>query len=315
MPDRKDNLTLLVRPGESASFSRGMPMMQEVSDPGPGFPGLRRFFRPWRFMGKVLAVGVPLWVMAGLSAIGGYLAGFVATFAESLMPIAVAGMNTAWYLALLPIGILSLWAGIVGARDLLELGRHRRRARDYAEALERADAPDVLSPRDLQSSGIREGLRTLGSLEKLLASVDRERDGFSSLLRDSLYESKRLVHRSVLDLIETERRLADWSDRLGEASTYKAKLEARRDALAGSYAGILDRCLHATDRALARADEDPADLDRSVRELLDSCQRALNEVERDGPAIDEQELLMYAAKAREVEQAEAGDERIDEPRP
>ncbi|MFN3166675.1 MAG: hypothetical protein ACE37H_06380 [Phycisphaeraceae bacterium] len=303
MPEDEHNLTLLIRPGEKLSHSRGLPMMARVSDPGPSFPRLRRFFRPWRLVFKLVAVGIPFWVASMIAAVGGWL-GDVFASAPSADPL----IGTPTILALLPLGILALWAALVGLRDLTELGRHRADDKAYREALARLGDPDILTPRDLKSPGIREGLVTLGHFEQLLASVDRERGRVSALLLVSLHQSRRLVQRSVLDLIQTERRLAEWSARLGDESTYKAKLEQRRDRLAGAYPEILDRCLHAADRALARADEDPADLQRSVDGLLDSCQRALAAVERDGPAIDEQELLMHAAKAREAEAAGGDDD-------
>lgn len=297
MPPNPDHLTLLLRDGEKTPSYAGMPMMAKVSDPGKPFPRLRRFFSPWRLLGKVVLVGVPLWgaamVAEGISLVGRLL---------NLSGSGATGLSTGAVLALSPLVILGLWAAYVGVLDLMALGRHRRRARAYDDAVARLGDADILTPADLRSSGIREGLAMLGHFEKLLASVDRERGRVSELLRESLHESRRLMHRSVLDLIATERRLAEWSRRLGDASTYRAKLEDRREQLVGSYPGILDQCLHATDHALAQADEDPADLERSVDQLLDSCQRALAAVEVDGPVIDEQELLMYAAKAREAEQ-------------
>ena len=307
MPANDDKLTLLIRPGEKARSLSGLSKINQVSDPGPSFPRLRKFFRPWRLIGKVLLVGIPCWILAGLSAVGGIAANYIGQFFESVLPLAVAGMDGALYLSLLPLGILALWAGVIGARELLRSGRHRERAKAYADALARENEPDVLTPGDLRKPGVVEGLRTLGSMEKLLATVDREGGRLSSLLRDSLYESKRLLHQSILDLIQTERRLAQWSDRLGNDSAYRTKLIARRDSIVGSYAGILDRCLEATDQTLAKADEDPARLDASVEQLLTSCQRALAQAEHDGPAIDEQELLMYAAKAREASEAPAAD--------
>lgn len=312
MATTPDKLTLLIRPGETLSHSRGLPMMQRVSDPGPSFPRLRRFFRPWRFIGKLLAIGLPCWLFSATVAVGAWFAGALTRFFEGLLPLVSASVDTATVLALLPLGILALWAGVLGLRDLAELGRHRKRADAYADALARLGDEDILTPADLRSPGIREGLVTLGHFEKLLATIDRDADRMSSLLRDAMHESNRLVLKSVLDLIATERRLEEWSGRLGNESSYMAKLIARRERLAGSYAGILDQCLHATDQALARAEDHTDDLDQSVTRLLDSCQRALVEVERDGPAIDEEELLMYAAKARE---AQARGEAADTDRP
>lgn len=312
MPEQPDNLTLLIRPGEKLLSSRGLPQMRRVSDPGPSFARLRKFFRPWRLAVKALLIGLPCWVGAMVVYLGGFLAGLT----TGLTPLAELGMGTAAGLALLPFGILALWAGLLALHDLTDWPANHNRAKAYNEVLARLGEADVITPSDLKSPGIREGLRTLGNFERLLASIENHRDRFSALLRDSLHESSRLIHRSVLDLIETERRLAEWSDRLGKGSAYKAKLQARRDKLVGSYAGILDQCLAATDRALAHRAEDPADLQRSVQTLLDACQRALAEVEMDGPAIDEQELLMYAAKARDEREAGAAggpdDEAVDE---
>ncbi|MEO0474973.1 MAG: hypothetical protein AAF085_03235 [Planctomycetota bacterium] len=305
MPATDESLTLLIRPGEKHGSLSGLAKIQPVSDPGPSFPRLRKFFRPWRLVGKVLAVGVPCWIISVLAAVSGFAAGWLSQFLELIAPFANASMNAAAYFGLLPLGILALWAGFVAIGDALKHAKHRKQAKAYADAVSRKDEPDVLAPLDLRKPGVLEGLRALGSMEKLLITVDREGDRLSSLLRDSLYEAKRLLHRSVLDLIQTERRLAQWTERLGAESSYRAKLIARRDSIVGSYAGILDRCLEATDQALANATDDSAQLDRSVEQLLTSCQRALAQAEQDGPAIDEQELLMYAAKAREASESSA----------
>jgi hypothetical protein len=313
MPEHEQNLTLLIRPGEKTPSVQGLPMMARVSDPGPSFPRLRKFFRPWRLVFKLVVVGVPCWIASAIAAVGGWLGDLFTSSPFYSAPVSDPAIGAPTILALLPLGILGLWAAYVGVRDLTELGRNRADDKAYRQALARLGDPHIITPHDLKSPGIREGLVTLGHFEQLLASVDRERGRVSSLLLDSLHQSRRLVQKSVLDLIQTERRLAEWTGRLGDESTYKAKLENRRERLAGSYPEILDQCLHAADRALARADEDPADLQRSVDGLLDSCQRALAEVERDGPAIDEQELLMYAAKAREAEAAGDDDaERRDD---
>ncbi len=314
MKRNPDNLTLLISPGQSLEHSHGLPMLTWVSEPEPSFRRLKKFFRPWRFVAKLLAVGLPCWFGAVIVAIGGWLAGMVAELAQSAMPLAVTGMSSAMYLMLMPLGILALWAGVVGLYDLADVVRNRSKAKAYERAVARLGEPDILTPDDLRSPRIREGLVTLGQFETLLASVERERKRISSLLRDSLHESRRLVHRSVLDLIQTERNIAEWSGRLGEDSTYRTKLEARRDQLASSYADILNQCLEATDRALSGADEDPADLKHSVEALLAACTRAMQRVELDGSQIDEEELLMYAAKAREAEAQsarEAGREAPD----
>lgn len=298
MPATKpDNLTLLIRPGESSPRLTDAPMMPRVSDPGPSFLRLRSFFRPWRLFGKALVIGLPCLAAAGVIGLGGWVSG------------SASWSSTATTLTWLPLGILALWAGLAGVFDLSGFGRHRKKSRAYKDAMARLGAPDILTPADLRSPGIREGLRTLGLFERLLAGVDSEGARVGSLLRDSLYETKRMVFRSVLDLIATERRLMEWSGRLGEDSAYKAKLEARRAKLTASYPGILDECLQAMDQALAKADAEPGDLEQSVQGLLDSCHRALDEVDRDGPAVDEQELLMYAAKARDraAHEAEAGE--------
>lgn len=300
MPEQPGQLTLLIRPGEKPPKVTDVPALKTVYDPGPVMRRVRTFFRPGRLLGKLILIGLPFWATSAVIVVGGAAAQWVVELFGSASTMTAAGLSTAATVALIPLILLGIWAGIAAALDLRDLGKVRRMRRAYDTALSRADEPDVLSPGDLHRPAVRESLRALKHMDGLLDALARDGSPVSGVIRDGLEQSHALVRRSVLDLIATERRLAEWSAKLGPSSSYTAQLADRRQALLAAYPGILDQCLHATDHGLAKAStDDPAELDRKVQQLLDRCRNALSQLEMPGPAIDEDELLLYAARERE----------------
>ncbi|MEM1354372.1 MAG: hypothetical protein AAGH88_05760 [Planctomycetota bacterium] len=306
-------LTLLLRPDEKMPRTAHVPVMGVAKDPGPVMRRVRRFFRPWRLVGKALLVGTPFWLTAAVVTVGGAAAQWVVELFGSSSTMAAAGLGTAGVLSLIPLALLSVWAGLVVGLDLRELGRVRRERRGYDAALARANEPDVLSPADLRRSGVREALKALAHMDGLLASLARDGSPVSGVIRDGIEQSHAMVRRSVLDLIATERRIDEWLGKLGPTSDYVVKLVNRRKALLAGYPGILDQCLLATDHGLSQTGEDPGDLQRDVEQLLDRCRRALAQLDQLQPAVDEQELLLYAARQRERAAAGGAGASLEQP--
>jgi len=309
------------------------PPLHEVREPGPRFARLRKFFRPWRFIGKLTLIGLPCWVTAGVLAASGWAAGAMSGLIDALGSVAEAGMSGATFMALLPLGILALWAGLLALLDAANLRQQNQMQRDYSEAAAKLGQPDILTPQDMRMHSVREALTMLAHMQHMLDELSRTDRPFSGVLLDSLRESQRLMERSVLELVTTERQIAEWSGRLGEGAGYPVQLQQRRQALLASYPEIIDRCLKATDRALAKeaaaagetgasvtaatASGGAADLKNAVADLLERCQRAIDKV--DATAYDEQEFLRYAAQEADSGTSEssardvAGPEKQREP--
>lgn len=285
-----------------------VPPLHEVREPGPRFARVRRFFRPWRLIGKLTFIGLPCWVTAGVLAASGWTAGALSGLIESLTSVAEAGMSGAAFMALLPVGILALWAGILAVIDATKLPEQQKMQRDYNDAAARLGQPDILTPQDMRRQSVREALTMLAHMKHMLDELSRTDRPFSGVLLDSLRESQRLMERSVLELVTTERQIAEWSGRLGEGAGYPVQLQQRRQQLLASYPEIIDRCLKATDQALAKqaiatgetganlaaGASSGGDLKDAVDDLLARCQRAIDKV--DATAYDEQEFLRYAAQ-------------------
>lgn len=320
MDHDQPKLTYLLRQGDRRiPPPKPAPPLHEVREPGPRFARLRKFVRPWRLVGKLTVFGLPFWITAGLFAAGGWAAGALSGLIESLGSVAQAGMNTATMLALAPFALLAVWAGILAVVDAGKLPQQRRMALDFKEASQRLGKPDVLTPNDMRQHSVREALTMLAHMKHMLDELSRDDRPFSGVLLDSIRESHRLMERSVLELVTTERQLAEWSGRLGEQAGYAVQLQQRRHALLQSYPEIIDRCLKATDQALAKQARlegevgasvggagttgGAADLEQAVSELLERCQRAIDKV--DATSYDEQEFLHYAAKQAEGSAADA----------
>ncbi|MEM9415159.1 MAG: hypothetical protein AAGA29_06710 [Planctomycetota bacterium] len=319
MPTDTPKLTYLVRQSDRRIHPPvPAPPINEVREPMPRFGRLRRFFKPWRLISKIAIFGLPFWLTSGVLAAGGWAAGALSGLIESLGPVADAGFGAAGTVALLPIGLFALWAGILAVMDFSKFPKERKAGIAYQLANQRRGESDVLTPDDMKRMSVREALTMLAHMKHMLDELSSDKRPFSGVLLDSLRESYRLMERSVLELVETERKLAEWTGRLGEDAGYTLQLQQRRQALLQSYPEIIDRCLKATDQALAKqAQADgrvgsavegadvaggsggAADLEQAVSELLERCQRAIDKV--DATAYDEQEFLQYAAK-----QADAG---------
>lgn len=285
------------------------PPLHEVREPSPRFARLRKFFRPWRLIGKLTLIGLPCWVTAGVLAAGGWAAGALSGLIDALGSVAEAGMSGAAFMALLPLGVLALWAGILGLLDAAKLPQQQQMQRAFDEATARLGQPDILTPQDMRRQSVREALTMLAHMKHMLDELSRTDRPFSGVLLDSLRESQRLMQRSVLELVTTERQIAEWSGRLGDDAGYPVQLQQRRQALLASYPEIIDRCLKATDQALAKqaiaigetgtqiataTASGGADLKDAVADLLERCQRAIDKV--DATDYDEQEFLRYAAQ-------------------
>ncbi|MFI4860421.1 MAG: hypothetical protein ACIAXF_07045 [Phycisphaerales bacterium JB063] len=313
MPTDPPKLTYLVRQSDRRIHPPvPAPPIHEVREPLPRFGRLRKFFRPWRLVSKLALFGLPFWLTAGVLAAGGWAAGALSGVIQSLGSVADAGFSAAGTLALLPLGIFALWAGVLAVLDLSNLPKERQAELAYRRASERLGEPDVLTPDDMKRMSVREALTMLAHMRHMLDELSSEKRPFSGVLLDSLRESHRLMEQSVLELVTTERKLAEWAGRLGDDAGYTLQLQQRRQALLASYPEIIDRCLKATDQALAKQARldagapvqttgggGAADLEQAVSELLERCQRAIDKV--DATAYDEQEFLQYAAKQADAE--------------
>ncbi|XAM01423.1 hypothetical protein OT109_08510 [Phycisphaeraceae bacterium D3-23] len=289
------------------------PPIHEVREPLPRFGRLRKFFRPWRLIGKLTIFGLPFWATSAVLAAGGWAAGALSGVFSSLGSVADAGLSAAGTVALLPFGLFALWAGILALLDFSKFPQQRKAELAYQRAAERLGEPDVLTPDDMKRMSVREALTMLAHMRHMLDELSSDKRPFSGVLLDSLRESHGLMERSVLELVSTERKLAEWTGRLGEDAGYTLQLQQRRQALLQSYPEIIDRCLKATDQALAKQARvegevgsavggasttgGAADLEHAVAELLERCQRAIDKV--DAADYDEQEFLLYAAKEAE----------------
>lgn len=315
MDPQTPKLTYLVRRDDRRVHPPSpAPPLREVREPAPRFARLRKFCRPWRLIGKLTVFGLPFWITSGVLALGGWAAGALSGLIESLGSVASAGMNAAVFLTLLPVGLIALWAGVLALVGASKLPEQKRMQRAFDEATARLGQPDILTPEDLRKQSVREALTMLAHMEHMLDELSRTDRPFSGVLLDSLRESQRLMERSVLELVTTERQLGEWSTRLGQDAGYPVQLQQRRQALLQSYPEIIDRCLKATDQALAKqaiatgetdahistaTHSGGADLKDAVADLLERCQRAIDRV--DATDYDEQEFLRYAAQ-----QADAG---------
>ena len=315
-------LTYLVRQSERRIHPpTPAPPIREVREPMPRFGRLRKFFRPLRLLSKLTLFGLPFWLTSGVLAFGGWAAGALSGLIQPLAAISESGYSAAGVLALLPLGLFALWAGILVVLDVSKFPQERRAELAYQRADERRGEPDVLTPEDMKRMSVREALTMLAHMRHMLDELSNEKRPFSGVLLDSLRESHRLMEQSVLDLVTTERKLAEWSGRLGADAGYTLQLQQRRQALLQSYPEIIDRCLKATDQALAkqaRADGEigsavgsakggATDLEQAVAELLERCQRAIDRV--DATDYDEEEFLLYAAK--DAEQKAAATATVD----
>ena len=303
------------------------PSLREVREPAPRFARLRRFFQPWRLIGKLTVFGLPCWITAGVLAASGWAAGALSGLLSSLTSVAEAGMSGATFMALLPFGLLACWAGILAIVDAAKLPEREKMQRAYDEAAARLGEPDILTPEDMRKHSVREALTMLAHMKHMLDELSRTDRPFSGVLLDSLRESQRLMERSVLELVTTERQIAEWSGRLGDSAGYPVQLQQRRQALLASYPEIIDRCLKATDQALAKEARatgetgaqitaatpsgDAADLKDAVADLLERCQRAIDKV--DATDYDEQEFLRYAAQEADAGTSQSPAPRVTDP--
>ena len=207
---------------------------------------------------------------------------------------------------------------------ILALARRGQAARAEADAsaastgrrARRAGEPDVLTPQDMRRQSVREALTMLAHMQAhARRAVACRPPVLRRAARFAARESQRLMERSVLELVTTERQIAEWSDPAGRAAraTPSSSSSAARPCLE-SYPEIIDRCLKATDRALAKAGR-RLGRDRRGRSprrrplrgrgrgrphagrrptSSTAARRAIDKVDATG--YDEQELLHYAAQ-------------------